>query len=427
MEKPFGKRMFLFLIVVGLVALMFGLMACNGTDGVDTKPVAPERPVPGLPDPTPDEYGVITADAWMDHYPEIYASYKDNLSNAPGSAKHNYLEVYPALATLYAANAFSKGYNQAASHLFSLDSVRATPRISDASLSNCYTCKTPQLTNTVNTKGVETYAIPFAEAANWTEPISCFNCHANDPESITVGNQFWVKAVGADASKVPEAAMSCGQCHNEYYFDPATKATTNPYNGLATMTPEGIIKYYDEIGFKDWVYPVTETPMIKIQHPEFETVYGGPMPMRMARENGYSCADCHMGPVTADNGVEYSSHFWQSPLNNADLIANNCSQSGCHSDLAGQVKGWQDSYAKRVQSLSLDLEKMIKEFSAQVTAGSLSDEQIAQLRTIHRNAQIYWDFVMVENSNGAHNNAYATQYLDSCEKLIKEGNTILGI
>ena len=426
MKKPLeSRRKFLTLAVVGVIGLIFGFMACSPatTSSDEGEAEAPQQAVQA---PEPDEFGVITADAWKDIYPDEYASYRENSTNAPGGTKHVYLEMYPQLSTLYAANAFSKGYNQPAAHLFSLDSVRETPRISEKSLQNCYTCKTPQFTALVNSNGVQEYAVPFAEAAAFIEPISCYNCHANDPDSLTLVNQFWVTALGNDRSAVPESAASCGQCHNEYYFDPETKATTNPYTGLAAMNPEKILAYYDSIDFSDWVYPTTETGMIKIQHPEFETVYGGGTPSVMAEINGYGCADCHMGESTNADGQTYTSHYWGSPLENRDLLDSTCQMGGCHTDLAAQVTGWQDDYHTRLVQVTNDLEQMVIRFVAAVEAGTLSDDDLTTMQTIHRSAQFYWDFAFVENSNGAHNRAFTNSLFDKVEALIAEGNALLG-
>ncbi|MCL2826882.1 MAG: ammonia-forming cytochrome c nitrite reductase subunit c552 [Eggerthellaceae bacterium] len=416
------KRKLLTLAVVGAVALVLGLVACapstpsSSGDGTTSQEVQA---------PTPDAYGVITAAAWQETYPLEYASYQASLANAPGNAKQDYLVMYPALATLYAGNAFSKGYNEAAGHLYSLDSVRGTPRIGEASLQNCYSCKTPQYTALVAANGVAQYALPFAEADQFTEPISCYNCHGNDPQSLTIGNSFFVDSLGSDISAVPARAEVCGQCHNEYYFDPQTKATTNPYTGLAAMAPDAILAYYDQIGFSDWKYPTTETPMIKVQHPEFETVFGGGTPSKMAAL-GYTCADCHMGTATAEDGTEYTSHQWQSPLENQELLDTNCQKAGCHSDLKTQVKGWQDASEARVIDLSQKLETMVKTMVAQVEDGTLSGDKLAQMQQIQRAAQFYWDFVFVENSEGAHNKALSNATLDKCEALINEGMTLLG-
>lgn len=426
MRKPFlRKRKYLTLAVVCIVVLIAGLVACTPGAGTGTSSSGSGTTTPvSVEQPTPDSFGVVHADQWKEAYPNQVATYEANSSNSPASGKHNYLELYPALSTLYAGMPFSKGYDEASSHVYSLDSVRGTPRVGDATLLNCYTCKTPQLTASVNNNGDAEYAKPFAEGASlFDEPISCYNCHENDPETITLGSQFFVKALGSDSSKVPEQAQVCGQCHNEYYFNGETKVPTLPYTGLAAMSPEKILAYYDEMGYKDWAYPGTDTPMIKVQHPEFETVYGGGTQGNMATL-GYSCADCHMGTATADDGTEYTSHEWKSPLENQALIDSTCST--CHSDLEGQVKDWQEASEARVQSISLKIADLATKMVAQVADGSLTGDRLAQLQKLHRTSQFYWDFVMVENSEGAHNPDRQNEILDLAEAAVDEGLALLG-
>ena len=48
-------------------------------------------------------------------------------------------------------------------------------------------CKTPPVTAMVNSEGDSAYQKPFAEVLmQMTEPISCYNCHENDPTKTTV-------------------------------------------------------------------------------------------------------------------------------------------------------------------------------------------------------------------------------------------------
>lgn len=404
-----NKKLYLVLSVLCLFVLAAVPAACSPASNSESNEVST---------PEADEFGVITAESWKDIHSEVYASYQANVDNAPGEEKHKYLELYPALSTLYAGFGFSKGYDEPASHLYSLDSILATPRISENSLANCITCKSPQYTALVNENGVQEYSQPFAETvATITEPISCYNCHENDPTSLTVGNQFFVTAIADDTSQVPMASQVCGQCHNEYYFNPETKATTLPYSGLKAMNPESILAYYDELGFSDWTYPTTGTPMLKTQHPEFETIYGGETPSHMA-SLGYSCSDCHMGSATSDEGTTYTSHTWTSPLENKQLLETNC--NSCHTDLKSQVAAWQEASEMRVQSISLKLEDMVNKMTEQVEAGSLTGDKLTELQKLHRSAQWYWDFVMVENSEGAHNPTFSNATLDMAEKLVDE-------
>ena len=373
--------------------------------------------------PEPDEFGVVTAEQWKDIYPNEYATYMENEANSPDSGKHNYLELYPALNTMYKGYGFAKGYDEASSHLYTLESVKATPRVNEKTLANCITCKTPQFTNMVNTEGDQVYAEPFADTiTKFTEPVSCFNCHENDPESLTVASQFFVDSLGDDVDKAPAESEVCGQCHNEYYFDPDTKATSNPYTGLAAMNPDDILAYYNEMGFKDWEHPDTGAAMIKVQHPEFETLYGGDTQPTMIQA-GYTCADCHMAPMTADDGTEFSSHNWVSPLENEQLLADNCSK--CHEDLASEVKAIQDEEETRVTTISEKIEDLVNQAAAKKADGSLAGDDLAKVQDLQRTAQFYWDFVMVENSEGAHNPDLTFDTLDKSEAAVDEALAML--
>ncbi|MCL2749969.1 MAG: ammonia-forming cytochrome c nitrite reductase subunit c552, partial [Coriobacteriia bacterium] len=375
MDKPFfSTRKRLVFAIVSVFILIFALAACqdttdtsteDGDDVVQTQELGDYGPFGDAPNPSDFEWDVITYEGWKDVYPYHYESYVSNLDNKPasqGGDKHNYLTDYPFLMTLYKGHAFTKGYWQAAGHPWAIKDMEGSPRIGETTLQNCYGCKSPQYISLI-IKDPAAAAVPFVDSENFTEPVACWSCHGNDPESNSVGSPWWNDALGSDKGKTPASAEVCGQCHNEYYFDPDTRIVTNPYlGGLKSMTPQDLIEYYDNIGFRDWVYPVTETPMIKLQHPEFEMIYGGATPMRMARENNYACADCHMGPTTASDGTAFTSHFWQSPLKNADLLANDCGQSGCHSDLAKEVAGWQDQVVKRFTATGYDLEEMVNLF-----------------------------------------------------------------
>ena len=422
-----GKRNKLGVWLAALCALSLGvgLVACAPQANSGDKDAAKEaEPKQQVETPAADSYGVVTAESWKDIYPDQYKTYVENEANSPDSGKHNYLELYPALNTMYKGYAFALGYEEASSHSYSLQSVKETPRtIKKEQMANCISCKTPQFTALVNNEGPEIYKQPFNDTiGQFTENISCWNCHENDPSTLTVGNKFFLAALDADATsdKVPVEAQVCGQCHNEYYFEPETKATTNPYMGLDEMTPEAILAYFDEKGFKDWEHPDTGAAMLKVQHPEFETIYGGEQ-SNMAKQ-GYACGDCHMAPSTGESG-DFASHTWASPLENDQLIEDDCSK--CHADIKKQVAGWQDTEETRVIALSEKIEQFINKVAEQKAAGSLADDQLAQLQKTHRTAQFYWDFIMVENSEGAHNYKLTADTLDKAEAAIDEGLALL--
>lgn len=424
--------------------MVMGLVACapQATEDATEQKADENKTVQQVETPEPDKYGVVTAESWKDAYPDQYASYMENKSNAPlqdGGDKHNYLELYPALNTMYKGYAFALGYDEAASHLYTLQSGKETPRTTQKEqLAGCITCKTPQFTAMVNDEGEGVYKEKFNDLiGEFTEPVSCYNCHENDPQSLKVTGSYFVKALGNDAgegSKAPMNSQVCGQCHNEYYFDGETKATTNPYTGLDQMTPDAILAYYDERNFKDWNHADTFAPMIKVQHPEFETMHGGEQsPMAKA---GYGCSDCHMAPAEGANG-EYTSHNWVSPLENKQLIENDCSK--CHDDLEKKVKDIQASEEERVTAISEKIEDMTNKIAAKYadeiaamkaaneakTDIPAASEELAKLQKLQRNAQFYWDFVMVENSEGAHNSKLTNETLDKAEAAADEALAML--
>ena len=53
-------------------------------------------------------------------------------------------------------------------------------------------------------------------------------------------------------------------------------------------------------------------------------------------------------------------------------------------------------------------------------SGDYTDQELNDIRALNRSAQFYWDFVFVENSEGAHNSALAKECLDKAEAIANE-------
>ena len=216
-------------------ALVVGLVACAPSATTGKIEAAPS-PNAAAKHATPeaDEFGVVSAESWKDIYPNEYASYMDNASNSPDSGKKNYLETYPALNTMYKGYAFALGYDQAAGHLYTLESVKETPRTQQSEqLANCITCKTPQFTALVNSEGDGVYAEKFNDmrSASSTSRSAATTAMRTIRNPNTVASKFFFDSLGADADSIPKDAQVCGQCHNEYYFNGQTKVPANPYSG----------------------------------------------------------------------------------------------------------------------------------------------------------------------------------------------------
>ena len=411
MRRNKRKKLQLALAVGCSVALVAALAACAPRENEPASKDADTTPVA-------DEYGVITAEEWSGLYPLQYSTIMENEENSPDSGKHDYLETYPALNTMYKGYGFAKGYDEAASHSYTLHSVTNTPRVNDKTLANCLTCKTPQFTAMVNSQGEGAYALSFSElAAQMTEPVSCYNCHGNDPTGLELTHEYFAASMGSDTANVPIEAQTCGQCHNEYYFE-TDKSTTNPYTGLAQMTPDAILAYYDAMGFKDWEHPDTGAPMIKVQHPEFEFIYGGEQSQMAAM--GFACSDCHMETLTADDGSKYSSHNLVSPLE-SEVLLQKCGV--CHDDITSEVAEWQEQVTTREIAISEKIERYTLALAE--CKDTLSAEDLAQAQKLQRNAQFYWDYVMVENSEGAHNPMLANETLDKAEAAVDAGLALI--
>ena len=352
---------------------------------------------------------VIKAADWAETYPDVYASYTKNAEN---EAFFDHVEEYPMIATVYEGMAFNKFYNSARGHYYTVQDVTSTGR--PHKLANCFTCKTPDFTAKVNNEGVSAYTIAFEDMmAEVNESVSCYNCHANTPGELVVTHTYLADAMGEQLAGLNAETASCAQCHVEYYFDPETKAVTLPYDSMEAMHPDAILALFDEMDFADYTNPRTGVKQIKVQHPEFET-YMGAGSVHAAQ---FSCADCHMAKETNAAGETYASHYWVSPLN-SDAIKASC--AACHPDLEGFVKGIQAKAEERTVAIGTKLETLTNTLADAVASGNYTVDELNAIRELNRKGQFYWDFVFVENSEGAHNSRLTNECLDKAEQLIDE-------
>ena len=365
---------------------------------------------------------VMHSEDWKEAFPLQYETW---LQNSENDEIVDYLEQYPFLRTLYEGYGFAIDYGSARGHFYDVQDIEATGR--PHPLANCWTCKTPDFTNMVNEEGIEAYKKDWTEVqAQVVEGISCYSCHANTPGEITVTHTYWIDAVGEDFDKIAPANLACGQCHNEYYFEPETKATTIAHNSLESMAPETMLAFFNDGAnfstgepFADWTNPRTGVKQIKVQHPEFETYLGA----GSQHAGLFTCADCHMAKQTAEDGTVTHSHYLTSPLENEELIANTCAL--CHNgsvqtELPELVASIQAATEERSNAIGAQLQELTDKLAEVVEEGSFTDEQLAEVRQLARDAQFYWDFVFVENSEGAHNSALTNDCLDKAESLCAE-------
>ncbi|MBO6270295.1 MAG: ammonia-forming cytochrome c nitrite reductase subunit c552 [Clostridium sp.] len=388
-----------------------------------------EIAVPEVPDITAQrENGVVTAAEWASYYPNEYATYMknaDNMGDPAGRVK--YTETNPDIQILYQGMGFSFDYTEAVGHNYTLDDIAETTR--PHKLANCLTCKTPDFSVMVNAMGTDAYSMDFEEAyAQVSEPISCYTCHANEPGSIHIVHDYMDRAMSDEIASgdVNAADIACAQCHIEYYFEKDytdasnLNATNVPYQDLNGITPEAILSHYNAVGFVDYTNENTGVGMIKVQHPEFETFYGeGSQHVGM-----YTCADCHMSfDYDEETAQPYVDHELISPLKNPSLLQNQCSL--CHADLRAEVAAIQEEITGRENEVSALLVEVNTKLAKAVAEGSLDEATLALVKSLDRDAQFYWDFVFVENSEGAHNSKLSRQCLDKAEDLARQALSYL--
>jgi nitrite reductase (cytochrome c-552) len=257
-------------------------------------------------------------------------------------------------------------------------------------------------------------------------PVGCYTCHGDTPGELTVTHTYLTAGVGDNFSQIDGANLACGQCHNEYYFAPDTKATTIAHSSLESMAPEKMLAFFNDGSnfstgepFADWTNPRTGVKQIKVQHPEFETYLGAGSP----HADTFTCADCHMPDAVNADGTAYHSHNLISPLDNPELIANTC--SACHHDLVSEVRAVQKKVEDRTYTIGYRLEYLTELLAKAVESGKYSDEQLDPIRAIARDAQFYWDFVFVENAEGVHNPSLTNQCLDKADELCAEATQMM--
>ena len=414
MKRPILVYILSGVIVVLVAALIGGLFYIKN----QPEPVRGMLPLVEIADMEPD------SSQWGVNFPNQYSSLLKTKGNNTrtvygGSEQVSKLEEDPRLVQLFAGYGFSKEYNEDRGHLNSLDDVRSTARVNETTPGTCYSCKSSNNPRLWSDMGpAEFFKTPFSELGQHiNNPIGCANCHEAETMRLIVTNpalEAALEAQGKDWTQFTRQEMRtvvCGNCHVEYYFAGEGKYLTFPWADGTNI--DQIAAYYADLGFKDWEYPETGTPMIKMQHPEFE----------MYTQNsthynaGAACADCHM-PYTRDGAAKYSDHNVRSPLLNAEAA---CGQ--CHTDVnyvttrVATIQGQVHETMLATEDAILAAVDAIKTAASQTTVDqALLDEA----RNLHREAQLRWDFVAAENSMGFHNPEEALRILAKATDLARQ-------
>ncbi len=355
-------------------------------------------------------------EVWGKNFPREYQSWigtQDTSfrSKYNGSAEIDMLEVDPRLVVLWAGYSFSKDYKQSRGHWFAIEDINNTLRTGaptegtpSPQPNTCWTCKSPDVPRLMNEIGVaEFYKGTWDEnGSQIVNPIGCGDCHDAKTMNLHISRPALVEAFersGKDITKSSHQEMRtlvCAQCHVEYYFDKkkidGVQYLTFPWDKGQSV--ESIEEYYDEINFSDWTHAMSKAPMLKAQHPCFETHLTGTHASR-----GVSCADCHM-PYMSEGGQKFTDHHIQSPLNN---VSNSCQV--CHREETDNlIKDVYERQDKIIENRDKLEELLVRAHNEAKTAWDkgASELQMKDILTDIRHAQWRWDFSAASHGASFH-------------------------
>lgn len=362
---------------------------------------------------------VARNDSFAVDYPREYQSWAMTAdttfkSEFNSSEAVDVLEQRPNMVILWAGYAFSWDYTTPRGHMHAIEDMTRTLRtgapdkVDDGSNQpgTCWTCKSPDVPRIMQEKGVGVYY-----KANWAKwgneivnPIGCADCHDARTMELHISRPALREAfarMGKDINKATHQEMRtlvCAQCHVEYYFkdDPNTpekdQYLTFPWD--KGLTVEDIEAYYDETGYADYTHALSRTPILKAQHPGYETTRMG-----IHGQRGVSCADCHM-PYTNDGGVKYSDHQVQSPLAKMDRTCLTCHRES-EETLRQNVYERQRKVCEIRNLVEDELAKAHIEAKFAWDKGATEPEMKAVLAAI-RKSQWRWDFAVASHGAAFH-------------------------
>ena len=375
---------------------------------------------------------------WGKNFPREYDGFKRTADTQRtrygGSEAFSHLERDPRLKRIFAGYAFALDYREDRGHAYSLkdqdQTERTKQRPQPGSCLQCHAAIIPlyrKMGGGDIFKGFELVsAMPFAQARKLVDhPIACIDCH--DPKTMQIrvtrpafllGIQALKKSQGVAnynpntmATRQEMRTFVCAQCHVEYYFAGEHKIVTYPWSQGLKL--EQIEAYYDQARFSDWKHAETGAPVLKAQHPEFETWNQG-----VHARSEVACADCHM-PYLRQGALKISDHHVRSPLLNLERAC-----LPCHPFSAAEMKARaeiiQDRHAALLSRAEDALVALIDEIQAARAAGA-AEPRLAAALQFQRRAQWRVDFVNAENSTGFHAPQEAARILGEAIDFARQG------
>ncbi|PKO16238.1 ammonia-forming cytochrome c nitrite reductase subunit c552 [candidate division BRC1 bacterium HGW-BRC1-1] len=355
-----------------------------------------------------------------------------------GIVSQSRLEEDPRLKIMWAGYAFSKDFREERGHAYMLDDQTFTERQKIAKQPGaCIQCHGSVYNVYLEQGGGDLQkgfqkvnSMPYAEARKLVEhPIACLDCHDPETMALRVTRPGFINGmkvlkesqgisnydVNTQATHQEMRSFVCGQCHVEYYFKGPDKQLTYPWHkGLKV---ENILAYYEEVGFTDWTHAETSAPVLKAQHPEFETWNQG-----IHARSGVSCADCHM-PYMRVGAQKISDHHVRSPLLNINNACQTCHKFPEEEMLARAVSIQEKTFNMRDKAMNA-LVDLINDIKTARVEG-VNDDQLSGALVFQKRAQFFLDFVEAENSMGFHAPQESVRILGESINFSRQGSRVL--
>ncbi|WP_342372767.1 ammonia-forming cytochrome c nitrite reductase subunit c552 [Propioniciclava soli] len=351
------------------------------------------------------------------------------------------LENDPRMVTMWQGYAFSVEYNRPRGHAYMLEDQRLVQRVTQfnqpGACLNCH-ASLPEIVNTMGDGDPdEGWAImnrtPYNEATQFAQhPVACIDCHDPKTMELRVTRPAFVAGikeykagqgirdydVNTQATAQEMRAYVCAQCHVEYYFAGEGKTLTFPWDH--GLTADDALQYYDENEFSDFTHRLTGAPVVKAQHPDFETWSQG-----VHAQSGVTCVDCHM-PYQREGAMKITDHQVASPMRSDASINSSCLT--CHAvteqEMRERVGGIQERY-EHVKDTAFDaLVQLIGDIETARTNGT-DQARIEEAWAYQRKAQFFVDYVVSENSHGFHAPAYTNRLLADATDAARRGQLAL--
>ncbi|AQS40324.1 respiratory nitrite reductase (cytochrome) [Shewanella psychrophila] len=339
-------------------------------------------------------------------FPKQYKSWKKTTDY---SDKVDEVAENPNLVILWAGYAFSRDYTRARGHQYAVTDLRETLRTGspdekqpDMMPMACWSCKGPDVPRMIAEQGEDGFF-----SGKWSKggseivnTIGCQDCHEPGSSKLRMARPFAERAMESiglkwdDASRKDKQAMVCGQCHVEYYFEGKNKKAKFPWdNGVKADQAEA---YFDSINFTDWTHQLSKTPMLKAQHPDYETWSQG-----IHGQNNVTCIDCHMPKIVNEQGRKYTDHRVGNPF---DRFEQTC--ASCHEQTKEQLQDIVAQRTAKINELKVNAETQLVHAhyeTAAVLAAGATDAEVHDIQQDIRHAQWRWDHATASHGIAMHN------------------------